>query len=165
MGDLDQWSNFFVASAGAAAALAGLFVVAVSVNVEAILAERELPARTGATLGALVLALSVSLAGLMRDQTLTWLGAEVLVFAALAWAGKVHAARRMLAAGTTQGVRRQVVVAEVLAGQFQTIPFLVGGVLLAGGSAQGLNWVGFGVITVFALSMLTTWVLLIEIRR
>jgi hypothetical protein len=34
---LDGWSEFFVATAGAAAALAGLIIVALSVNIQTIL--------------------------------------------------------------------------------------------------------------------------------
>lgn len=163
MQDLNDWANFFIASTGAAAALAGLFIVAVSVNVDSIVAATDLPARVGATLGALVMALAVSLAALLRDQSLTWLGAEVLVFATLAWAAKVHALRAMLRARQRQP--RRIVAAEAVSGQSQTVPFLIGGALLVTGSSGGLSWVGVGVIAVFALSMITTWVLLIEVRR
>ncbi|MEI9906978.1 MAG: hypothetical protein WDO06_02880 [Actinomycetota bacterium] len=60
---LDQWSEFFIAGAGAAAALAGLVIVAVSVNVREILKYRSLPSRSAATIGSLTMILVACMAG------------------------------------------------------------------------------------------------------
>ena len=42
---LSEWTDFMIAAAGAAAGLAGLFVVAISVNIDVLVQYRSLPAR------------------------------------------------------------------------------------------------------------------------
>jgi modulator of FtsH protease len=73
-----DWTDLFVASAGASAALTGLLFVAVSVNIHDILKYEGLPARALQTLLLLLSAVVVSLVGLIPGQSTTALGAELL---------------------------------------------------------------------------------------
>jgi modulator of FtsH protease len=50
-------------------------------------------------------------------------------------------------------------------GQAQMAPFAVGGVLLITGAEAGLAWLAAGAVTVFILSVVNAWVLLVEILR
>jgi hypothetical protein len=81
--DPAEWSDLFVATAGASAALAGLVFVAVSINIERILGFRGLPERALETLLFLVSVLLVSVVGLVPGQGHVALGLELL-FVALA---------------------------------------------------------------------------------
>ena len=45
------------------------------------------------------------------------------------------------------------------------LPILAGGIVLACGAGAGLYLIGAGFVAAFALTMVSTWVLLIEIRR
>jgi hypothetical protein len=75
----EGWGELFLAEAGASAALAGLLFVAVSINLDRIIALRSLP---GAALGAialLVAVLMVSTFALVPEQPRWALGGEVLV--------------------------------------------------------------------------------------
>ena len=64
-----EWSDFFVASAGASAALAGLVFVAVSIHVERILQFRGLPERALATVLLLLSVVLVTLICLIPGQS------------------------------------------------------------------------------------------------
>ncbi len=163
MDQISDWANFYIAGAGAAAAMVGLFIVAVSVNIEPIVQDTVLPPRAVGTIATLVLALLTCMSGLMADQSVDWFAVAVLLFGAVAWFSKVHAARRMIVERSTHVVSS--VVGEVVTGQTQTLPFLVGAALLLADRSAGLNWIGFGVLAVFAFSMINVWVLLVEIRR
>jgi hypothetical protein len=76
-----EWSDLFVASAGASAALTGLLFVAVSINIERILGFDGLPERALETLTLLLGVVVVSVVGLIPGQTRTASGVELLASA------------------------------------------------------------------------------------
>ena len=76
--DPAEWTDLFVATAGATAALAGLVFVAVSINLDRIIGEAGLPDRALETLLLLVLVLLVSIVALIPGQS----GGAALVGAA-----------------------------------------------------------------------------------
>jgi hypothetical protein len=77
-----DWTGFFAAVTGAAAALAGLLFVAVSINLQELLKPKNasLPGRAAETL-AMVLFVVVSAALVLVPQATWLLGAEILVIA------------------------------------------------------------------------------------
>jgi modulator of FtsH protease len=162
---LPSWSNLFIATAGASAALAGLVIVAISVNTAQILRFRQLPARAAATIASLLLILLGSVAGLIPDQSLRLLGAEILVFTALFWCIQMRATVLAVREHRAEDrpTREWMFIATV--GQLQVIPFAVGGIVLALDDTNGLFWIVGGFLLVFAAAMMNAWVLLIEILR
>lgn len=80
----EAWHDFFLATAGAAAALAGLPFVAISINLERILAYPWLPGRAGETILLLMCALLTGAFALVPAQRTEVLGAELLMAAAVA---------------------------------------------------------------------------------
>ena len=74
-----QWFEFGVAIVGAAAVLSGLLFVAMSINIERIMAIVTLPARAAGTLVLFVIPLMVGTWMLIPEQSTTLLGAELVV--------------------------------------------------------------------------------------
>lgn len=161
---LKDWANFFIAAASASAALAGLVMVALSVNVRKIVSYRHLPARAGAAIAMLMLILTSSMASLM-NQPLWALACEILSFALWAWAIEIWTARQVIIGHLEAKRPRYETVRFVLLGQLQVIPYAVGGLLLLYGHYAGLYWIGGGTMLVFAFSVMESWVLLVEILR
>src|ERR1700733_8606398 len=93
--DISQWHDLFIAEAGAAAALAGLLFVAVSINLKQILAFPVLPARAAAALVTLIVALIVSTLALVPGQNRTVLGAELIIVCGPAWIALVVSRLRL----------------------------------------------------------------------
>ena len=158
-----HWMDFYLTAAGAAAALAGLVIVAVSANLKEILRFPSLPAQAAASIGALVLILVSSMAGLIPGQGSGMLGWEVVIFSLPAWWLQVRANRQF----TARQPKRPwgEVLASVVMGQAQVLPFIIGGLVLLTGNDTGRSWVAAGILTIFAFAMLNVWVLLVEIRR
>lgn len=161
--DVGAWSDFFVATAGATAALAGLLFVAVSINLDRILSLPGLPNRALGTLVLLVGALLVSVFALAPGQSDGAVGAEIALTGAVGVAGWGRLIWSMQ--GTGDAELQSHLVGVIVIALLGTVPFLVGGLSLAEGSGGGLYWVLAGVVGALAGSVANAWVLLVEVLR
>jgi hypothetical protein len=158
---LPGWDNFFVAEAGAAAALSGLLFVAVSINLKSILEIATLPERAGESLLMLMAVLLISSFGLIPGQGRTAFGIEVLAVSSIVWIFTVRVQRLAL----RYEAARQWLPLRAAATQAALVPFLVAGALLVRGADSGIYWIVPGTIASFSAGVLNAWVLLIEIQR
>ena len=159
-----MWANFFIAAASASAALAGLVIVAISVNIERILQFPHLPFRAAVTIARLILILVTAMAALIPQDTHA-LGAEVLVLSAACWVLGLRSSRKSAKAHTELNRPRFESLLEAVGGEVQVLPFLLGSILLLAGRDAGYYAVAAGVIAIFIFSTLNAWVLLVEILR
>ncbi|WP_433785248.1 hypothetical protein ACQPX6_02720 [Actinomycetospora sp. CA-101289] len=161
--DAAPWSDFAVGTAGAAAALAGLLFVAVSINIQTILAHRGISSRAAEALILLVTPVFLSLVLLIPEQSTVALAVELFVVAtvagsALGWlsrpGSRAHEQPLSSWLGTTVVPAMVVAVAPVLAGV---------GVLTE--SLGGLYWLPAAVALGLLGGLTNAWVLLVEILR
>jgi hypothetical protein len=160
--DVSEWTEFFVAGAGASAALAGLVFVAVSINVDRILRFQGLPERALATVMLLLSVVLVSLIGLMPGQSRGALAGELLgvglVFAVVI----LGLTSRSMA---SRDRRRVPALGNWLLVVLGTVPVVLGAVSLFAEAGGGLYWVAAGIVLATAGAVANAWVLLVEILR
>ncbi len=158
----EEWKDLFVASAGASAALTGLVFVAVSINLERILAYPGLPERALQTVLLLLAVVVVSILGLVPGQSRTALGVELLV-AGLASAALVGLLFR--SADRQSGGDRSYLLGHVLLVTPGLLLLIVGSVSVLAGAGGGLYWTLAGIVVAFLGAVVNAWVLLVEILR
>jgi hypothetical protein len=153
------WDNFFVAQASAAAALAGLLFVAVSINLGRILSLRHLPGRAAETLVLVLLQLAVAMLGLVPGQPVELLGGE---FALLGMSAMALAT--FLQWRAREDPHRHVAV-RLFTNQLPEALVLIGGLQLLARCPAGVYWIAPAAVLGFLGFSTNVWVLLIEIQR
>ncbi|WP_017613723.1 hypothetical protein [Nocardiopsis salina] len=161
--DTTQWSDFGVAVIGASAALAGLLVVAVSINIQPILANDTLPRRVVVALVSLTTPLVFSVVLLIPEAPASVVGCSLLAI------GLVCGSILGVAASPSARPPGRT-LAEWLIAPVTPAVLLAGSIVLAGvgvltESLGGLYWLPVAVIASVVGGLAQAWVLLIEILR
>jgi hypothetical protein len=159
----EQWSAFFIAEVGAAAALAGMLFVALSINLAEIVKDPVLPGRALETVSILGGALLTASLMLLPEQDRPFLGVELIVVAVAVWA--MVTSQEVLRARRTDPRFRSTLPGQVALGQFATVPAIVAGALLVAGQPAGYAVLAVGILASFVVALVNAWVLLVEILR
>jgi hypothetical protein len=159
--DVAEWHDLLVASAGAAAALAGLVFVAVSINIERIIQHSGLPERALQTVILLLAAVVASVFGLI-PQSRTALGVELLV-AGLLLIG-FFAATATTVFRDTRG-HPGWLLSRLLAVVPGFVCYPIAGLSLLIEAGGGLRWLVAGIVGAMVGAVVNAWVLLVEILR
>ena len=161
--DVAAWEGFAVALAGAAAVLAGLVFVAVSINIDRILPVRGLPGRAGESVLLFLTALIACAFVLVPHQPGTALGVELLVLGSAALVVLI-----LLVIPAVRGPSRQPVVwhaTRIIGIIAATLPIALAGMSLVHWLPGGLYWLVAGVLSALAVATGNAWVLLVEVVR
>jgi hypothetical protein len=166
--NMDDWHDFFLAAAGAAAVLAGLVFVGLSINLEMIMSNPTygLPGRALEALVLLVAVLVVTILLLVPRQGMMLAGVEVLVVGVFGWVAIVTIHLLHLRNWQSLGASlRWNFVGRVVLGQVATLPIVAAGVAVLNWGFGGLYLLAAGVILSFLVAVAEAWVLLVEIHR
>jgi modulator of FtsH protease len=166
---MQVWESFFVTAGGAAAVLAGLIFVGISINLQKLL-ERTIVSR-GAWVSLLTLmeVLLISLFVLIPEQSQVVLGIEMGGIGLICWViicivifyQFAHSHRD----GFLEGQTWQGRLAMILLSQLITVPFIIGGILLFLNNASGIYWALPGILSALPYSLYMGWVLTVEVNR
>lgn len=162
MEQIEAWSEFNVAMVGATAALAGLVIVAASVNIGDIIKEASLTARLAAGISGLVLALIASAIGLIPAVGTLPYGVAMVLLALGAGVFQVQATRRIF---ENRHPANRFRAGKAAVGFLAPLAYLIGGALLAAGQPGGLVWFAAGSITAIVAALLVSWIVLVEVLR
>jgi hypothetical protein len=156
----ELWHDFFLATAGAAAALTGLLFVAISLHVRFVATDREYRGMARGSLIGLVMVLVLSLVTLIHQPS-GWLGLE-LVAASVAYipfGGVIQLLERR---------RKGVVIPgstllRAASGYVLAFVGFLGGLSIAFRAGPGLFIVAFSVIAIVLWNLWDAWVLLMGV--
>lgn len=162
MDEVGSWSDFNVAMAGAAVALAGLVIVAASVNIEKIVNARTLTARLAAAIAALVLALVASGVGLIPGVDPLWYGIVILGVTAGAGWFQLHAT---LVIARDPDPAQHARAAKSVLGFLPIAAYLAAGAALVAGHESGLVLTAVGCLIAIVSAILISWIVLVEVLR
>jgi modulator of FtsH protease len=160
---MEAWHDFAVAQVGASAALAGLLFVAVSINLEKILASPVLPNRAIVPFALLLGTLIICSILLLPEQPISRVGILVLIGGSVVWLFVTTIDVRRMRETDRQYVRFEY--PRIVMTQLAALPYIIAGVLLVTGGVGGEIWIVPAVIFSYIKAFADAWVLLIEINR
>ena len=161
-----EWHDFFVMTGGAAAALAGLLFVAMSLHAREIMASRFFSNRAIGTLMSLASQLLISGAALIPGQSRALLGAEVeaaaLVFVGLTIRQTVTRGSDVAPSVSATWTHRAI---ELVGGTTWLVLFNAAGLSLLLDWAGGLYLLAVVMFFMFAWNIYIAWILITEVSE
>lgn len=161
--DAEPWSDFAAGMAGAAAALAGLLFVAVSINIRTILAGPTIAGRAALSLILLALPVFLSLALLIPGQAEVALAVELLVISAVTGPSLGYLVRP--AAHADEQPMYSWILTNVVPATVAVLAPVLAAIGLLTESLGGLYWLPAAVALALVGGLVNAWALLVEILR
>jgi hypothetical protein len=157
-----EWHDFFVVTGGGAAALAGLVFVAMSINLDVVVANSTHRGRAINMLTGFTAAFTICALALMGGQGHQAVGTEWLVVATVA---AVIYVRNYVQAAKGGGIKAELRPDRLTAGVSCYVAQIGGAVVLILGYVAGLYVAAVGLVVLFALVISGAWLLLVAVHQ
>jgi len=157
------WAGFGAAVATAAAALAGLLFIAISINLQKILSIPGLPSRAAATLILFGTALVAAVLVVVPGQARIALGLELLASALVLGGAQIYL--DLTAERGEEDTLARRMIGRILPAYLSCGCLAIAGATLIGEAGGGLYWLVPSIIAAIAFGLANVWVLLVEILR
>jgi hypothetical protein len=157
------WTGFGSAVATAAAALAGLLFIAVSINLRQILDIKSLPSRAAQTLILFGTPLVTAVLLVVPGQARLALGLELIGLGVVVGAGQLYL--DLATAHTDEDTMWRRLAGRVFPALLNCGCLAVAGATYIAQAGGGLYWLVPSVLVALIFGLLNVWVLLVEILR
>lgn len=159
-----DWNDFFVATAGAAAALLGLIFVSISFSLSKLLTTEFMRQMASQSLVLLLTALLIALWSLAPLKSAHWFSAGIVGLGLLGWSYLARTDVRLYRKLPDMAKRRHY-GRQIVLNQVTTLPVLIGGCLCWEQGEGSVVWLVPGLLLIFLKAGLNAWGLLVEINR
>jgi len=161
--DVDAWKDFAVMTGGASAALAGMLVVALTINIDEIVRFAYLPRRALVALVVLMTPLLMAVLLLVPLQSDVAVGMELVALGIVV--GVVIFGQLGRYDSDSHRTRSQWYSQIVAPFMIVVVSAILAGIGLAAGAIGGLVWLVPAVLAAIVGGTAQVWVLLVEVRR
>ncbi|MGI8486121.1 MAG: hypothetical protein ACR2OU_17915 [Thermomicrobiales bacterium] len=158
-----DWSDFFVAQAGASAALTGLIFVGISISLSELIKFPHLLLRAAASLVLLLSVFVTSSLLLAPKQSIHTAGLEVLAVGVISLL--ITTSLGVSGIRKAEAEYRRFASISVIMILFTTIPFVIAGIVMLTSGDNGLYWLLPAFVFAFVVALVDGWILLVETHR
>lgn len=159
-----EWHDLFMATAGASGALLGLIFVALSISVAKIISIENLTAIALQPIHLLLSILILSIFMLFPHQSYITLGCEIGATGFILWLITLIGDLHIYKS-FTDTAKKKAYMSNIIVSQFITVLIMLSGVFIITYGQMGIRLLVFGIIFSFIKGVINSWAILIELNR